>query len=156
MLWQSNTCTNKKLSYRRETARCVVSVEILPNATQQCRNYLYDKSSKLWSWGGVMVGRCVINMCTQQWRIRVMGFKILKRFSWPWPRHFQGSFFIGRVGLAMVSQCTKFEISGFTHYEAMNGGAKCRKLGGLGRLWDTQGHGQCHHFIERIRLPIWL
>ena len=35
---------NKKLSYRRVTARCVVSVEILPTATQQCRNYLYDKS----------------------------------------------------------------------------------------------------------------
>ena len=27
-----------KLSYRRGTARCVVSVEILPTATQQCRN----------------------------------------------------------------------------------------------------------------------
>ena len=35
---------NKKLSCRRGTARCVVSVEILPIATQQCRNYLYDKS----------------------------------------------------------------------------------------------------------------
>jgi len=34
----------KKLSYHRETARCIVSVEILPIATQQCRNYLYDKS----------------------------------------------------------------------------------------------------------------
>ena len=34
----------KKLSYRRGTARCVVSVEILPVATQQCKNYLYDKS----------------------------------------------------------------------------------------------------------------
>ena len=34
----------KKLSYRRGTARCVVSVEILPTATQQCRNYLYEKS----------------------------------------------------------------------------------------------------------------
>ena len=34
----------KKLSYRLGTARCVVSVEILPIATQQCRNYLYDKS----------------------------------------------------------------------------------------------------------------
>ena len=34
----------KKLSYRRGTARCVVSVEILPTAIQQCRNYLYDKS----------------------------------------------------------------------------------------------------------------
>ena len=35
---------HKKLSYRRVTARCVVSVEILPITTQQCRNYLYDKS----------------------------------------------------------------------------------------------------------------
>ena len=35
---------NKKLSYRRGTARCVVSAEILPIATQQCRNCLYDKS----------------------------------------------------------------------------------------------------------------
>ena len=35
---------SKKLSYRRGTARCVVSAEILPVATQQCRNYLYDKS----------------------------------------------------------------------------------------------------------------
>ena len=37
----------KKLSYRRVTARCVLSVVILPIATQQCRNYLYylyDKS----------------------------------------------------------------------------------------------------------------
>ena len=34
----------KKLSYRRGTARCVVSIEILPIVTQQCRNYLYDKS----------------------------------------------------------------------------------------------------------------
>ena len=31
-------CHYKKLSYRRGTARCVVSVEILPIATQQCRN----------------------------------------------------------------------------------------------------------------------
>ena len=35
---------NKKLSYRRGTARCVVSIEILPVAMKQCRNYLYDKS----------------------------------------------------------------------------------------------------------------
>ena len=34
----------------------------------------------------------------------------------------------------MVSQCTKFEVSTFTRDEAMNGGAKCRKWGGLGRL----------------------
>jgi len=34
----------KKLSYRRGTTQCDVSVEILPVATRQCRNYLYDKS----------------------------------------------------------------------------------------------------------------
>jgi len=34
----------------------------------------------------------------------------------------------------MASQCTKFEGSRFTRYEAMNGGAKGRKLGGLGWL----------------------
>jgi len=33
-----------KISYRRGTAQCVVSVEIWPIAMQQCRNYLYDKS----------------------------------------------------------------------------------------------------------------
>jgi len=38
-------CTNKKLSYRRGTARCVVSVEILPSDTQQCRNYLYNNNN---------------------------------------------------------------------------------------------------------------
>ena len=36
--------TNKKLSYHRWTILSVVSVEILPIATQQCRNYLYNKS----------------------------------------------------------------------------------------------------------------
>jgi len=34
----------------------------------------------------------------------------------------------------MISQCTKFEVSSFTRCEAMNGGAKCRKWGGLGQL----------------------
>jgi len=83
-----------------------------------------------------------------------IGCKILKRVSWPWPRPFQGRFFISRVGLAMVSQCTKFEVPRLTRYEAMNGGAKCRKWGGLGRLGSTQGHRQCHHSIECIWLPI--
>ena len=43
----NNSCArnkNEKLSYRRGTARCVVSIEILPIAMQQCRNYLYNKS----------------------------------------------------------------------------------------------------------------
>jgi len=54
----------------------------------------------------------------------------------------------------MVSRYTKFEVSRFIRYEAMNGSAKCRKWGGLGWLGDTQSHGQCHHSIERIRLLI--
>ena len=35
---------DKKLRYCRVTTRCVLSVVILAVATQQCRNYLYDKS----------------------------------------------------------------------------------------------------------------
>jgi len=38
----------------RDRAICVVSVEILPTATQQCRNYLYDKS---WTNQSYEVGR---------------------------------------------------------------------------------------------------
>ena len=58
-----------------------------------------------------------------------MGCKILKRVIWPLPRLFQGRFFFGKVGRAMVSQCTKYEVSRFTRYEAVNVGAKCRKWG---------------------------
>ena len=43
-LLKAASVLNKKLSYRRGTARCVVSIKILPIATQWCRNYLYDKS----------------------------------------------------------------------------------------------------------------
>ena len=50
-------------------------------------------------------------------------------------------FFFGRVGLAMVNQCTKFEVSRFTGYEAMNGSAKCKKMGGLGLLGGIECHG---------------
>ena len=46
LLWRKATILNKKLSslsYRRETTRCVVSVEILLIATQQSRKYWNDK-----------------------------------------------------------------------------------------------------------------
>ena len=49
----------------------------------------------------------------------------------------------------MVNQCTKYEVSRCTRYNAVNGSAKCRKWGGLGWLGGNQGHGQCHHSIER-------
>ena len=88
-----------------------------------------------------------------------MGCKILKRVNLFDPDYapFREDFSSAgsaRVGRAMVSQCTKYEVSRFTRYEAVNGGATCRKWGGLGRLGGTQGHGQCHYSIERIRLPI--
>jgi len=44
----------------------------------------------------------------------------------------------------MVSQCTKYEVSRFTRYKAVNGCAKCRKWGGLGLLGGTQGQRQSH------------
>jgi len=44
MVLEAKSHVYKQLSYRRGTARCVVSIEILPVATQQYRNYLYDKS----------------------------------------------------------------------------------------------------------------
>ena len=50
---------NKNLSYRRGTARCVVSIEILRIATLRCRNYiyLYDKSwPNRWYEVGDLVG----------------------------------------------------------------------------------------------------
>jgi len=57
IVWRSQQTGNKKLSYRRGTARCVVSIEILPIATQQCRNYLYDKSwPNRWYEVGDLVG----------------------------------------------------------------------------------------------------
>ena len=65
-----------------------------------------------------------------------------------------GKIFRRQGGTCYVNQCTKFEVSRFTRYEAMNGGAKCRKWGGLGKLRVTQGLPQCHHLVERIRLPI--
>jgi len=40
-----------------------------------------------------------------------------------------------------------------TCYENMNGNAKCRNCGSFGWLGVTQGHRQCSHSIEHIRLP---
>ena len=55
----------QKLSYHRVTARCVLSVVILPTATQQYRNYLYDKSWPNWWYevGGLVGGNVSWTMC---------------------------------------------------------------------------------------------
>ena len=34
----------------------------------------------------------------------------------------------------MVNQCTKYEVSRFIRYEAMNDGAKCREIGWFGTV----------------------
>jgi len=47
---------NKKLSYRRGTARCVVSVEILPVATQQCST-TSSEQSEVMNLGGLRARR---------------------------------------------------------------------------------------------------
>jgi len=68
--WCSNSHSlqiyhNKKLSYRQVTAWCVLSVAILPITTQQCRNYLYDKSwPNRWYEVGSLVGGNVSNKPT--------------------------------------------------------------------------------------------
>jgi len=61
---------------------------------------------------------------------------------------------VSRLGLATVNLQTKFEVSNYTNYEDMRSGAKCTNCGSLGHLGVTQGHPQCHHSIERIRLSI--
>jgi len=70
------------------------------------------------------------------------------------PRPFQGRFVIRTLGLAMFNPDTKFEVSTITCYEDMNSNTKCRNCGVLGWLGATQGHRQCSHSIEHIRLPI--
>ena len=83
-------------------------------------------------------------------RIYYIGCEILKRVTWLWPHPFQGRFFIGRVGLAMVNQCTKYEVSRFTRYEAMNGSAKMQKMGWFGvatghsRSWTMPPFDRAH------------
>ena len=79
-----------------------------------------------------------------------MGRRILKGSADPDHAPFREDFFIGRVELANVPNLK----SRFTRYEAINGGAKCRKWGSLGQLGGIRGHRQCHHSIERIQLPI--
>jgi len=59
-----------------------------------------------------------------------------------------------QLGLATFALQTEFEVSNYTHYEYIKSGAKCTNWCSLGRLGITQGNRQCHHSIERIRLPI--
>jgi len=59
-----------------------------------------------------------------------------------------------QTGNAMLNIPTKFEVPNFTRYGNMKGVAKCRKMDSLGWLGVTRDYRQCHHLIERVRLPI--
>ena len=65
---------DKKLRYRRGTARCVVSVEILPIATQQCINNTCTTSleqiavMKLDGYSGAMCNKHVHSTMTRSSR----------------------------------------------------------------------------------------
>jgi len=54
----------------------------------------------------------------------------------------------------MFNLFTKFDAFAIiTCYKDMKGNAKCRNCSGLGWLKVTQGHQQCRHSIEHMRLP---
>jgi len=55
----------------------------------------------------------------------------------------------------MINLNSKFEVFTFTDYEDMKGNAKC-KIWDVGGIGVIQGHRQCHHSIERLRLSIQL
>jgi len=65
-----------------------------------------------------------------------------------------GMTFVSKLEIATINLQTKFDISNYSHYEDVKSYAKCTYWGSLGRLGVTQGHRQCHHSIERIRLRI--
>jgi len=155
-IWQcSNTAFQyKQLNYYRGTTRCVMSVEILPTAMQQCRNYLYDKS---WTNGSYEVGglqwgnvhstmtqssrfHCpigVINKPTtdELWispvyrRLAVAKFSKSTRqklLAWPRPRPLREHSLITRLRIHMANPlyCTKFEVSSFSHCGHISQGVK--------------------------------
>ena len=126
---------NKKLSYRRGTARCVVSVKILPIATQQCRDYdkswpnpwykvgglvggninhdateslsLYQSCHKQTDYGRVVDITCIPTTCCGE----IFKSTMQKLLTWPWPRPLREHSLITRLRLHMADPCTKSEVS---------------------------------------------
>jgi len=130
---------NKKLSYRQGTAKCIVSVEILPIATQQCRNYLYDKSwtNRSYEVGGIQWAdvlstvmrssrfHCLIGVINKPTTVDLYISPVYRRVDvakyskstkqkllpWRWPCPLREHSLITRLRLCMADQCTKFEVS---------------------------------------------
>jgi len=124
---------NKKLSYRRMTVRCVLLVVILPVATQQCRNYLYDKSWPNWWYEvGSLVGGNVSNKSTTvklcispvHRRLAVAKFSKSTMLTWPWPRPLTKHSLITRLRLCITDPCTKFEVSSVSRCGKITRGVK--------------------------------
>jgi len=136
-----------------EWPRDASSVVILPITTQQCRNYLYDKSwpNRRYEVGVKKIEVSSVSRCGKITR----GVKFLNGSADLHHTLFSEDFSSAGWDLLWQVNVPKMKsLYRFTRYEAMNGSAKCRKWGDLVRLGGTQNHGQCHHSIERIRLPI--
>ena len=71
-----------------------------------------------------------------------------------WPIGNKPQFVADIPGHAKINLPTKFEVPTFTRYGNIKCVAKFRKQGGLGWLGVTLAYRQCHHSIERLRLPI--
>jgi len=132
-----NTTTsqrNKKLSYRRVTARCVLSLVILPNTTHQCRN---DKSwpNRWYEVGGLVGGNmsqtnrrrssCVYHLYTDDllWR-NFLTPQCTNCSRDPWPRPLREHSLITRLRLCMTDPCTKFEVSSVSRCGEITRGVK--------------------------------
>jgi len=84
-------------------------------------------------------------------------YEIWNLWLWLFQRYFRGLSGMTcrpQAGTCYFNLPTKIEASNNTHYEDMKSGAKYTTWGSLGRSGVTQSHGQCHHPIERIWLPI--
>ena len=99
-----------------------------------------DRGAEGAEWGGVDMGRGVRSPADPCTKFEVSSFSRCRDISGVVkfldvshdPEHAPFSEIYHRQGGTCYGQCTKFEVSRFTRYEAMNGGAKCRKRGGLG------------------------
>jgi len=96
---------HKKLSYCRGTVWCAMSVEILPTATQQCRNHLYDKSWTNWHYE---VADITLYPYTEilLWQ-NFLKYTMYKSLTWPWPRPLREHSLITRLRLHMADTHTR-------------------------------------------------
>ena len=105
-------CTNKKLSYRRGAARCVVSTEILPIATQQCHKQTDD------------VELCISPVYRRLAVAKFSKSTMYNLLTWPWPCPLREHSLITRLRLHMADPCTKSEVSSVSRCGYITWGVK--------------------------------